>query len=136
MAIAGSCHPIDFISSIVVTAKVIIHRLWEVEIPCNGEIPEKMGTIWNDFCTQLCILRNMPQYISFGMPQEQSTEQVLTGLITSKSRVTPVKRISIPRLELWAALLLTSLYSKVGPENYYSKSNIFIVRLNYSIMLA
>lgn len=59
---------IGLISLIIVTAKVIMQRLWEIEIAWRGEILEKMRTMWKIIWTHLCILRNseIPRNISFG----------------------------------------------------------------------
>jgi len=40
----------------------------------------------------------------------------ITNLICSKSRVVPLKTVSIPRLELLATVLLTRLASKYAPN--------------------
>lgn len=60
-----------------------------------------------------------------------------TLLVCSKSKIAPVKGLTIPRMELCAALLLSRLASKVIPAlkmelrqiSYYSDSQIFLAWL-------
>lgn len=47
-------------------------------------------------------------------------------LLISKSRVTPIRAVSLPRLELSAALLLTRLIEKVRPSIDLSETEPFL----------
>lgn len=60
--------------------------------------------------------------------------EVTVRLICSKSRVAPLKVVSLPRLELLAALLLARLISKYAPileiqisEKYYWSDSIVVL---------
>ncbi|KFM63798.1 hypothetical protein X975_18993, partial [Stegodyphus mimosarum] len=52
--------------------------------------------------------------------------EVIIRLATSKSRVSPIKRGSIPRLELWAAVLLAKLMNRVISALKLNINNVFL----------
>ena len=53
------------------------------------------------------------------------TNQAFSHLLCSSSRVAPLQKLTIPRLELWAAVLLAKLYKRV--------TNAFIAGLMHHI---
>lgn len=130
--------PIGLISPIIITAKILMQRLWELHISWDDEVPQEIKSEWENFCLQLNALQRIriPRYIFVDNPLRveihgfadaseraygsciymrsiNAENQVLTRLIAAKSRVAPLKKTTIPRLELCAALLLARLYNKI-----------------------
>lgn len=137
-AIARLFDPLGLISPIIVTAKLLMQRLWELHIDWDAEIPTELKVVWEEFCTQLVCLKSIkiPRHLlldkstlteihgfvdasatAYGaclyMRSINANGEVLTRLIASKSRIAPLKTTTIPRLELCAALLLSRLYRKI-----------------------
>ena len=55
-----------------------------------------------------------------------SNGQVEVRLVASKERVAPIKRQTIPRLELLGALILSRLVSKLKSLNWHQNSCCFV----------
>ncbi|XP_055542609.1 uncharacterized protein LOC129728216 [Wyeomyia smithii] len=109
---------------------------WDKELPIDYQ------TRWIDYKSQLprlnelritrCILLANPETIQIHIFSDASqlaygactyirstnaSGRVKVALLTAKSRVAPLKRKSIPRLELCRALLAAKLYEKLATQN-------------------
>ncbi|GBM60214.1 hypothetical protein AVEN_273523-1 [Araneus ventricosus] len=129
----------------------------------NDNLPTKVLQVWNDFLVKLPGVNeiNVPRYIlsedvtkielhGFSDGSERAYGEVIyircvtpsgliqTKLVCSKSRVSPLKPITVPRLELSAALLLARLMHKIVPVLdlpldkicLWTDSKIVLARLN------
>ncbi|GFX68158.1 DUF1758 domain-containing protein [Trichonephila clavipes] len=138
--IARLYDPLGLIGPIVTNAKIFIQELWKIKLDWSEQLPpdameegmnfyQKLSKV-NNFKIPRCIL--LPATIrieihGFSDASERAYAAVLyikcfnesgqspTRLLCSKSRVAPLKTLTIPRLELSAALLLSRLVKKVVP---------------------
>ncbi|XP_058840653.1 uncharacterized protein LOC131696123 [Topomyia yanbarensis] len=137
--IAQLYDPLGIVSPVIAWAKIRMQHLWSVNVDWDDPIPREIESKWNDFHSQLPLLKQykVPRYI---FTPEATTVQfhvfcdasevgygaciysrsaskegkAQIQLIAAKSRVAPIKRLSLPRLELCAALLGAKLYTRVS----------------------
>ncbi|GFS73202.1 uncharacterized protein TNCV_4571271 [Trichonephila clavipes] len=110
-------------------------KLWVHKLEWDEPLSNPIAKEWNDFVSTLPVTQNIhvPRLVkgkgriiihgfadastaAYGAvlyAQSISEEDVSTRLLCSKSRVAPVKPITIPRLELCACVLLSQLLEKV-----------------------
>ncbi|XP_018308523.1 uncharacterized protein [Mycetomoellerius zeteki] len=130
--------PLGFIGPVTLTGKIIMQELWLLKINWDESIPMELNTTWKEYESQLKqlddvkiprkILTENLVYIElhgFADASQQAygacvymrsiseNGQVESHLIASKSRIAPVKSLSIPRLELCGALVLAQLVDKL-----------------------
>ncbi|XP_055630624.1 uncharacterized protein LOC129771224 [Toxorhynchites rutilus septentrionalis] len=138
-SIAQLYDPLGLVSPVVTWAKIRMQRLWLASLEWDERVPDEIEIHWKEFSNQLSLLRmfKVPRFVFLQNSVETQfhvfcdasesaygtciyarsmnvTGKVKTELITSKSRVAPLKRISLPRLELCAALLGAKLYHKTA----------------------
>lgn len=151
--------PLGLISPCVIKAKLIIQQLWQLGVNWDESIPMEIHRAWVDFSNQILSMNNItiPRYFlctdpclvelhCFSDASEKAygcccylrsidnSGKVLVHLICAKSRVAPLKVISLPRLELCGALLLSRLAQtvisalKINFDNvyYYTDSTIVL----------
>ncbi|XP_055842511.1 uncharacterized protein LOC129909455 [Episyrphus balteatus] len=151
--IARLYDPSGWISPIIVVAKIILKRLWFFKLDWDDEIPNELQNDWQNFLNGLKDLPSIriPRWLktmstnhSFQLHAYcdassnayaavvylktiSSDGSIHVTLLTSKTKVSPVKPLSIPRLELCGALLLTKLlkHIKSGLNINISDKNIF-----------
>lgn len=127
--------PLGFLSPITIQAKSLIQKLWVLGVSWDQTPPDEIVRAWNTHRTQLSQLsqlriprkltrQNVQSYELHGFADSSETAygaviylrvtdadgQIYVFLVCSKARVAPLKRISLPRLELCAAVLLSDLY--------------------------
>jgi Pao retrotransposon peptidase/Family of unknown function (DUF5641)/Protein of unknown function (DUF1759)/Putative peptidase (DUF1758)/Integrase zinc binding domain len=136
--IASLYDPLGLAGPIVVTAKLLLQRLWSKQMDWDQPIDEEDRILWVDFQSQLytmeeikvprCVISKNPKSIKLlGFCDSSSLaygaciyihclnddNTRTTNLLCAKSRVAPLKATTIPRLELCSAVLLANLATKV-----------------------
>lgn len=131
--------PLGFISPIVILCKIFLQQLWQQQMTWDEPLSPELSQIWQSLYRQLPLIDNIRiarrilvdnptvniQLHGFCDASEKaygtciylrSTNKYGTTtvkLLCSKSRVAPLKKLSLPRLELCGALLLAQLLKKV-----------------------
>ncbi|XP_063979917.1 uncharacterized protein LOC135163941 [Diachasmimorpha longicaudata] len=130
--------PLGLLAPVVIVAKTFIQKLWELKIDWDTPLPLDIKEEWNKFYEGLPLLEtiNFPRgarinaaielqihgfcdasQIAYGacvyLRSKDKDGNVNVSLLCAKSRVAPLKKQTIPRLELCGALLLTSLIESV-----------------------
>ncbi|GFS55166.1 integrase catalytic domain-containing protein [Trichonephila clavipes] len=138
--IARLYDPLGLIGPIVTKAKIFIEELWKIKLDWSEQLPPDAMEEWMNFYQKLSKINNfkIPRCIllpatirieihGFSDASERAYAAVVyikcfnesgqsqTRLLCSKSRVSPLKTLTIPRLELSAALLLSRLVKKFVP---------------------
>ncbi|XP_033231516.1 uncharacterized protein LOC117182529, partial [Belonocnema kinseyi] len=142
--IARLYDPLGWVSPVIIVAKVFMQKLWMNSVSWYETLPQELSDVWQSYCEELLILRqcSIPRWTGQGFEVMCSTIQgfsdasntayaavvylrlvlpsgeIQITLLSSKTKVAPLKTLSIPRLELSGALLLTQLVSVIrsNPE--------------------
>lgn len=132
--IARLFDPLGFLAPVILYAKLFIRQLWSIHLDWDADPPNSIVTQWSKFQSELTLLENfsVPRHlgfyknstailVGFGDACETSYAAVVyirtvsadgiikVNLICAKSKVSPLRVQSIPRLELCASLLLAKL---------------------------
>jgi len=128
--------PLGWLSPVTINAKVLFQDLWKLNLGWDDELPENIQQQWNNYQANITEIKNIqiPRCIIVSKSRSQQLHafcdasekaygavlylrsekydgSVAVHLITSKTRVAPIKQISLPRLELCGAVLLANLVS-------------------------
>lgn len=130
--------PNGYLSATIIVAKVIIQKLWKCNIDWDDQVPNDILVEWKHFAEALPQLETIriPRWLgtspcyaielhgfcdasqtAFGAVifarVTQPSGQITVNLITAKTKVAPIKVVTIPRLELCGAQLLVRLMTTV-----------------------
>lgn len=136
--IAKLFDPLGLLGPVILYAKLIMQELWMSKVTWDEFVPSSIYYNWLKFCNQLSSINSMSfkrnilitnsndiQLHGFCDASDKgygaclyirsnnSRGESQVSLLCSKSRVAPLKKDIIPRLELCGALLLTTLFKKV-----------------------
>lgn len=157
--IARLFDPFGWLAPVVITAKVMIQKLWLCSLGWDDELPQNLINDWVEYRDDLINLEtvevNRWLRISSRVKEVQlhgfadasskayaavtylkvvdEDDQIHVTIIASRTKVAPLKQISIPKLELCAAALLAELLHDVADllniakENTYAWSDSMVV---------
>lgn len=134
-AIAKLYDPVGWVTPVIITAKILIQRLWQLKVTWDESVPPAVLSRWTQIYSRLPCLNQLkiPRWTGLGSETlhaelhgfaDASSEafaaavylravslsgNVTISLLVGKSKVAPLKLLSIPRLELSAAVLLSQL---------------------------
>ncbi|GFW53903.1 integrase catalytic domain-containing protein [Trichonephila clavipes] len=119
-------------------AKIFTQQLWTLQIDWSERLPEKEASEWKEFVRSLVALNGINIERCIVIPNAEVIElhgfcdaseraygaaiyarsinldgEIKVKLVTSKSLVSPIKQVTMPRLELCSAVLLAKLMHKV-----------------------
>ncbi|XP_018377661.1 PREDICTED: uncharacterized protein LOC108770524 [Trachymyrmex cornetzi] len=144
--IARLFDPLGLLSPLMIRAKMLMQEVWSLQLGWDDPVPSAITCKWMSFVSDLQNLATIsfPRWI--GLSSDRILEihgfsdaspyafaavvytrltsndgSIHTKLICSKTKVAPLKRMTIPRLELAGAVLLTKLVNhiiKVLNRNY------------------
>lgn len=125
--------PMGFLTPFTIRVKCLFQDMWQRGISWDEELPDDLSQGWQQWCMELLQLHQIviPRWYgtetlqnsqaqvlhvfsdasekSFGAAaylQGQTAEgEPMTRLVMSKSRVAPIKKLTLPRLELMGALI-------------------------------
>ncbi|XP_047504423.1 uncharacterized protein LOC125049318 [Pieris napi] len=155
--------PLGLISPCTIALKILLQRLWLLKLDWDDPVPTEINNVWQQMIGSLNSLLtvNVPRFALCASPI--STELhcfvdasqnayaaclylrsvdpkgiISTALLCAKTRVSPIKPLTIPRLELCAALLGARLTAKVTSAlrcdidctYYWSDSTITLAWIN------
>ncbi|XP_072389595.1 uncharacterized protein [Diabrotica undecimpunctata] len=128
--IAQIYDPLGLLSPVIIISKILIQHLWSIKLPWDDPVPENVHIKWFQFYNQLSQLNtlkiprivigtshklvdihcfcdaSLQAYASCLYMRSINSDGAYTvRLLCSKTKVSPLKSVTIPRLELCAALL-------------------------------
>ncbi|XP_025264886.1 uncharacterized protein LOC112638071 [Camponotus floridanus] len=144
--------PLGLLGPAVVLSKLLLQDLWQLGIHWDESVPPDINTRWNKLKSQFEDFNRLkiPRCIKFNSESQATQihgfcdasqraygacvyvrtqigpEEFGCKLLASKSRVAPLKALSLPRLELSAALLLAQLIDKINDSFPITNMKIFL----------
>lgn len=137
--IASMFDPIGFLGCVVVVAKITMQKIWLSKLDWDEKLSVELNTEWNNFFQKIPCLQNITisRNLFLNLPVEKieihsfcdaslkaygsclylrvlyANKVVSCRLICSKSRVAPLKTVSLPRLELCGAVMAAKLVDRI-----------------------
>lgn len=132
--IAQIFDPLGLFGPVIIRAKIMLQHLWQERIDWNGFLPRELQSSWTDYRNRLkhmgivsaprhavctgpiwielhgfCDASESAYGACIYLRSTDVTGRHTVRLLCAKSRVAPLKRLSLPRLELCGALLFSRL---------------------------
>ncbi|XP_043474409.1 uncharacterized protein LOC122506354 [Leptopilina heterotoma] len=130
--------PLGLLGPIILFAKILMQQIWQSKLNWDESVPDTIPTTCIDFCEQLKLINDLTfrrrflienpvnvQIHGFCDASQKgygaciyvrsidSREKIECHLLCAKSRVAPLKTITLPCLELCSAVLLSNLFLSV-----------------------
>ncbi|XP_059062406.1 uncharacterized protein LOC131855179 [Achroia grisella] len=141
--------PLGLLSPCIIQPKIIMQNLWKEKIQWDQPVPQTIRESWQKYCDNIQYLKEfqVPRLVLCNNPIEielhsfsdasqaaygaciymrsiDANNRVSVKLLCSKSKVSPIKPITMPRLELCAALLAARLSGTVIESLRYKPNNV------------
>ena len=140
--VARFYNPIGFAAAFVIRAKISMQELWQIGLDWDDELPDDVQERWIQLFKEmqeldkirfkrclvpsesselpvLCVFSDAPQE-AFGacayIRQRRNEDTYSVNFVAAKSRVASLKQLTIPRLELQAAVLASCLAKMIVEE--------------------
>lgn len=142
--------PAGWLAPVVVLAKILMRQIWVSKIDWDENLSPKCLQDWKKFLEHYPMIDSIqvPRWISYSpncnlqfhafcdasenayaaaiyTRVQLENQSVFVNLLTSKSRVSPVKNLSIPKLELCGAVLLADMVNSIIPSLNISNYEVF-----------
>lgn len=142
--------PLGLLAPVVIIAKALLQQLWLCKLGWDDPVPRDVTDTWTQFISSLSSLNiiRIPRFVrsdnkkytdlhiftdasqkAYGacayVKSYNDDSDIVVHLLCAKSKVAPIKSLSIPRLELCGALIGARLYKKVVESLRLSFNNIF-----------
>lgn len=133
--------PLGFICPVKLKAPRLLQKSWLTDSEWDQELPPKMASRWSRWYSCLHLLQNLTISRSFKPHQRISNAQlhlfcdasekgfgavadlrsespagVHAGFVAARTRIAPLKTLSIPRLELQAAVMALRLAQQIKED--------------------
>ena len=135
-AIASIYDPLGLLSPVIIQCKMFMQQLWQIEVHWDDQLTTELKEHWQRLQHKLSIVNGIQidklviskeklrrielhgfsdiSEVAYGaciyLRQTDVQGNITTRLLCSKSRIASLKRLSLPRLELCAAMLLADMY--------------------------
>lgn len=149
--IARLFDPLGWLSPFVIIAKMLMQELWIRGGDWNNPIPDDLLERWREYCEQMLTLTEVtiPRWTGQGgatlgweihgfadassrayaavvyLRVLKSMDSATVTLLIAKTKVAPIKPVSIPRLELCAAALLARVIEHVQRSMNLSHAPVY-----------
>ena len=148
--IARLFDPLGWLAPVTITAKILMQDMWILKCDWDSPLPAEIRERWYDYCKELSALPSLSVERWLGGTAECSYQihgfsdassrayaalvylRIKNGngsfrvaLLSAKSKVAPVKTVSIPNLDLCGAALLVKLIQHVTSLEFLQKLPIF-----------
>ncbi|XP_043657461.1 uncharacterized protein LOC122622884 [Drosophila teissieri] len=147
--IAKLFDPAGWLSPFVVQAKILMQDIWLAGIGWDEFLPAELRQRWHDFLRSHSSLHKVrvQRWVQFRPGAQvqihgfcdasqkaygaaiyvriQYDGGISSSLLTSKTKVAPVKTVSLPRLELCGAVLLSDLWAAILPHIPFGRIETF-----------
>ncbi|KAJ0171792.1 hypothetical protein K1T71_012555 [Dendrolimus kikuchii] len=142
--------PLGWLAPVIIKAKILIQKLWLCGINWDEELPSILLTEWCTYRSELeqLVQYRIPRWLrtyrgdtlelhGFSDASNQAyaavvyirvvdqQDDVYSRLVTAKTKVAPIKQVSIPRLELCGAVLVSKLLCEVAEILNIDKKKIY-----------
>ncbi|KMQ86241.1 hypothetical protein RF55_14823 [Lasius niger] len=150
--IAQIFDPLGLIGPVIIVAKMLMQQLWQLQMDWDSSIPASLHTEWLQFEREIQELNGLrvPRLVIACWPYidiqlhgfcdasmraygaciyiriTDKQNNHFARLLCSKSRLAPIKCISLPRLELCGAVLLSQLINKVLNANIIKFNRVYL----------
>ena len=149
--VASIYDPLGIASPIILMGRIILQDIVRINLGWDDQVPPHIAVRWIQWAKSLrdtivemssCLVPSLSQYlihdlhyfcdgsiVGYGSvvylcSYHSATHEVVISFITSKARVTPVKKITIPRMELSAALLSTKIHANLVKQTTLNISSV------------
>ncbi|XP_073821565.1 uncharacterized protein [Musca autumnalis] len=141
--------PLGLLCPIITKTKMLLQELWINKLDWDESIPMRLNTAWEDFKFNLSKLDTIqiPRFVNtttssriqihgfsdasmraYGCcfyVRALDSSGVSCRLLTAKSKVAPLKTMSLPRLELSAAHLMANMWLRIKPMMKFEVENVY-----------
>lgn len=141
--------PIGIVSPVTICPKLLMKELWQSKIEWDEDVPEHIKLKFLKWFEELKYLKNVKvprwlfvdnfthvsihtfmdaselSYATVIFVRVENNHEVKVQLVQSKTRISPEKRVTIPRLELLAASIGARLFSTVKTHFDVSKEDTY-----------
>ncbi|XP_075157831.1 uncharacterized protein LOC142231097 [Haematobia irritans] len=170
-SIARLYDPLGLVGPVITKAKVFMQNLWKGNLDWDETLPQLLHSIWLNYISSFSLVHKFvfPRFVyipgstiqvhafcdaslsAYGTcvyVRSELQSEIKITLLCSKSRVAPLKALTVPKLELSAAALLADLLESITKTigidcEYYGWSDSMVVlswlqeeSSNYNVFVA